>query len=53
MKIKLLKDHVLGKAGDVIEETVEKANYLVRCNVAEVVSGDKPAPKHKAKSKKK
>lgn len=51
MKIKLLKDHVLGKAGDVIEETEEKAKYLVRCNVAEVVTEDKPKPKTKVKKK--
>lgn len=50
IKIKLLKDHVLGKAGDVIEETEEKVNYLVRCNVAEVIE-DKPKPKTKAKKK--
>lgn len=34
MKIKLLKDHELGKANDVVEATAEQANYLIRCNVA-------------------
>lgn len=51
MKLKLRKDHVLGKAGDVIEVDKDRANYLIRCAVAEVVTEDKPKPKAKTKKK--
>ncbi|WP_293933167.1 hypothetical protein [Sphingobacterium sp. UBA6645] len=33
MKLKLLKDHELGKANDVVEVTDKMGNYLVRCKV--------------------
>ena len=34
-KVKLNKDHVLGKKGDVLDVPAPKANYLIRCGVAE------------------
>lgn len=35
MQVKLLKDHRGNKSGYVIDVTPERANYLIRCNVAE------------------
>ena len=34
MKIKLLKNHVLGKQGDVINPDYDKAKYLIKMRVA-------------------
>ena len=34
MKIKLLKDHVLGKQGDVIKANYHRAKYLIAMGVA-------------------
>ncbi len=33
MKLKLLKDHVLGKADEVVEVTAERGKYLIDCKV--------------------
>lgn len=52
MKLKLIKDHELGKANDVVEVTQEMGNYLVRCNVGELVSA-KPIAGVKLKKAKK
>lgn len=40
MKVKLLKDHVLGNKGDIIDCDYERAQYLVRCGVADVETKD-------------
>ena len=34
MKIKLLKNHVLGKQGDIIEPDYDTAKYLIKMRVA-------------------
>ena len=34
MKIKLLKNHVLGKQGDIIEPDYDTAKYLIKMGVA-------------------
>jgi len=50
MKLKLLKDHELGKANDVVDVTPEMGNYLVRCNVGvEHVEAHKEVKPKKAK----
>ena len=52
MKLKLLKDHELGKANDVVEVTPEMGNYLVRCNVGvEYVEAPKEVKPKKPKKK--
>lgn len=52
VKLKLLKDHELGKANDVVEVTPEMGNYLVRCNVGvEHVEAPKEVKPKKAKKK--
>ena len=35
MQVKLLKDHDGNLQGDVINVTPERANYLIRCQIAE------------------
>lgn len=52
MKLKLLKNHELGKADDVVEVTPDMGNYLVRCKVGELVSV-KPTADVKPKKTKK
>lgn len=55
MKIKLIKDHTTGKAGDVVAVTDALGNYMIRCNVGiEYVEpkADKPKAKAKPKNKK-
>lgn len=37
MKIATTKDHVLGKAGSVVEVDKDKGNYLIRCGVAKEI----------------
>lgn len=50
MKLKLLKDHELGKANDVVQVTPEIGNYLVRCKVGvEHVDTPKEVKPKKAK----
>lgn len=34
MKIKLLKNHVLGKQGDIVETNYHRAKYLIKMGVA-------------------
>ena len=34
MKIKLLKDHVLGKQGDIVKANYHRAKYLIAMGVA-------------------
>lgn len=41
MRVKLLKDHLGRKAGDVIDTTTERANYFIRTGVAETEIGKK------------
>ena len=49
VKIKLTKDQVMGKAGDVVEATKERANYLVKVGAA--IEHKEPAkPKSKPKT---
>lgn len=35
MKIKLLKNHLIGNKDDVVSVTAERAKYLIGCHVAE------------------
>lgn len=53
MQVKLLKDHNGNKAGDEIIVTIDRANYLVNCKVAQYKkeSVQKPGPKPKADKK--
>jgi ribosomal protein L9 len=39
MKVKLLKDQVLGKEGDTVEVAEGQGNYLVRVEAAEELKG--------------
>lgn len=52
MKIKFLKNHVAGKAGDVVSLSDERANYLIRAGVASAHVAPKPKPKPKPRKKK-
>lgn len=45
MEVKYLKDHNDQKAGSVQDVTPDRANYLVRCQVAEYVDGSEAKPK--------
>jgi len=36
MKVKLLKDHLDSKAGDVVDVTEQRANYWIKVGVAEI-----------------
>ncbi len=55
MKVKLIKDHALGKAGSVIDVSEERAAYLIRLKAAvevvneinetEVIEKPEPQPK--------
>lgn len=49
MKVKLIKDHLANKIGEVIEVTPERANYFVLHKVAEIV---KQNIEHKKNNKK-
>lgn len=49
MKIKFLKNHVAGKAGDVVSLSDERANYLIRVGVASAHVAPKPKPKPRKK----
>lgn len=56
MKIKLIKDHLLGKAGEVVNADNSRANYLIRCGAAIEYSDPKPGKpsnKKKVQAKKK
>lgn len=49
-KVKLLKDHLDNKEGEVMEVSEERANYFQRCGVAEEVKEEeKKAPTKKGK----
>ena len=52
VKIRLTKDQAMGKSGDVVETSKERANYLIRVGVA--TEYKEPAkPKTKPKTVKK
>ena len=58
MKIELIKDHVLGKKGDIVSVSQPRGNYLIRMGVAEkhvakaeVEQEEKPKPKKETKPK--
>lgn len=52
VKIKLTKDQIMGKAGDVVDATKERVNYLIR--VGSAIEYKEPAkPKTKPKTVKK
>lgn len=55
MRIKLIKDHVLGGGGVVVEVEQGRANYLISVGAGEeyVEQKPKPAAKKKAKPRKK
>lgn len=53
VKIKLIKNHVAGRVGDVIETTKDKANYLIRVGVATDFKGSVEEPNRKPKTVKK
>lgn len=53
VKIKLIKDQIMGKAGDVVEATKERANYLIRVGAAAEVKAAVSKPKTKPKTVKK
>lgn len=47
MKIKFMKNHVAGKAGDVVSLSDDRANYLIRAGVASAHVAPKPKPRKK------
>ncbi len=59
MKIDLIKDHVLGKKGDIVSVSQPRGDYLIRMGVAEKhvakaeakENEEKPKPKKETKSK--
>jgi ribosomal protein L9 len=58
MKIELIKDHVLGKKGDIVSVSQPRGDYLIRMGVAkkhvakvEVEQEEKPKPKKETKPK--
>ena len=59
MKIDLIKDHVLGKKGDIVNVSQPRGDYLIRMGVAEKhvakveveEEEEKPKPKKETKPK--
>ncbi len=58
MKIDLIKNHVLGKKGDIVSVSQPRGDYLIRMGVAklhvakvEVEQEEKPKPKKETKPK--
>ena len=57
MKIELIKDHVLGKKGDIVSVSQPRGDYLIRMGVAEKhvakveVEQEKEKPKPKKETK--